>query len=599
MAGFRNIEQNYGIAVKDLNLSTDNQGAGITLNSVYVDGIDPGNFVEGVARFSTAGGDVTFFNGISTTLGASSVLGNLTVDAFDGGNGSVTLTIGDPNGGRVSVGSGSLILFADSDIVQYGNTAISAAGLTAYSNGGGITLGNPNNAISGAITLTSYQQNAITLSNSVDTAIAALQGNDGSSNITSADSITVNVADPSGLTHPGITISGPVQAFGSITLAAAGDLTLASGATLFSGNGIGAETILAAGGHFINQVGPGVLSFGNGGRFLIYSADPQGDVFGGLDSGNTAIWNTSYPTAIAATGNRYIFAYQPTITLIADDLAKASGADFTASLQNDYSVTGLQPGVAGAFLGDTDAIFSGSPLLASDGAPASAADNVYAITISAGSFAVGNGYALAFVNGNLTVGSGAPQQPVTPPTPPVTPPITPPITPPVTPPSPRPLHLRPRPLAIRRLFFFFFFFFFFSQFARRFRHHSADRLRGRQPQAHEFALEFPAGRRPGPEHAAAAASGTSPARRSRPVRSPPTTPQRRLARRSAQFFRPGHQRHGRQPGRWRFGIGQWRRDGHYPGRVDRCRAAGAAAGRLRGAARLWQFLGSGNEFLRH
>ncbi len=66
------------------------------------------------------------------------------------------------------------------------------------------------------------------------------------------------------------------------------------------------------------------------GNWQIYSASPTGDVFNGLDSGNTAVWNTTFGEPVTATGNRYIFAFQPTITVTSGDLAKSYGQDVTS-----------------------------------------------------------------------------------------------------------------------------------------------------------------------------------------------------------------------------------------------------------------------------
>ena len=41
------------------------------------------------------------------------------------------------------------------------------------------------------------------------------------------------------------------------------------------------------------------------------------------------VWNTTYPTAIVQAGDRYVFAFQPVITVTSGDLAKTSGQDVT------------------------------------------------------------------------------------------------------------------------------------------------------------------------------------------------------------------------------------------------------------------------------
>jgi filamentous hemagglutinin family protein len=186
------------------------------------------------------------------------------------------------------------------------------------------------------------------------------------------------------------------------------DLTLSSGATLKS-SAIDLAVILAADRAFINNAGPNGISAANG-RWLIYSAGPDGNSFGGLDSANTAFWNATFASsggAVAGSGNRYVFAMQPRLTFTSTDLAKTYGEDAATSLKGRFVVSGYRPGIAGAFLGDTaDSTWVGSPSLSSAGSAATAAvaGGAYAINIGIGTLASLNGYALDMVSsGNLTI----------------------------------------------------------------------------------------------------------------------------------------------------------------------------------------------------
>ena len=88
------------------------------------------------------------------------------------------------------------------------------------------------------------------------------------------------------------------------------DLTLASNATITS-SGSGDAIVLAAVRSFINNsnAGASVLdTSGGSGRWLVYASNPASITSGGLDSGNAPVWGTSYPTPVAASGNRYVFA---------------------------------------------------------------------------------------------------------------------------------------------------------------------------------------------------------------------------------------------------------------------------------------------------
>ena len=136
-----------------------------------------------------------------------------------------------------------------------------------------------------------------------------------------------------------------------------GNLTIESGSCLTSSQASGYSIQLSAAGNFINDAGPNALSMASGANFAIFSAAPGGDVFGGLNSGNNAFWGTTY-ASVAGTnapnlGNRYVFAVQPTLTVSASNASKVYGVNDSTSLQTDYTVSGLQPGVAGAYLADT------------------------------------------------------------------------------------------------------------------------------------------------------------------------------------------------------------------------------------------------------
>ncbi|HEX4027582.1 MAG TPA: MBG domain-containing protein, partial [Rhizomicrobium sp.] len=137
--------------------------------------------------------------------------------------------------------------------------------------------------------------------------------------------------------------------------------------------------------------------------FNIYSQAPTNDVFGGLDSGNTAIWDSSYLSSSSTppSGNRYLFALQPSLTVAVGNLNKTYGTDDSAILQSlTGTPTGLEPGVAGAFLGDTAAnVYSGTPTIGSAGSAAGANVGTYSIIAN---FTVSDGYAIG-ASGILTV----------------------------------------------------------------------------------------------------------------------------------------------------------------------------------------------------
>ena len=158
---------------------------------------------------------------------------------------------------------------------------------------------------------------------------------------------------------------------------------------------------------FLNSSGADALTAA--GHWVVYQVSPGTGVYDSLDSGNTAIWgqtiNTLDPSSI--TGNHYAFAFSPTLTFTTTDTTKTYGTDLSGSTGSFFAVTGYQPGVAGAYLGDTAAsAFSGAPLLTSAGFAerASVTGGPYAIDIANGSLASPSGYQFAFSGaGNVTV----------------------------------------------------------------------------------------------------------------------------------------------------------------------------------------------------
>jgi filamentous hemagglutinin family protein len=225
--------------------------------------------------------------------------------------------------------------------------------------------------------------------------IGTLAGNAGSVSLVTSGPLSIGtVGSTAGLATTG-----------SSSVSVAGDLTISAGGSVASGSG---GVVLAASGNFINDGGSNAVVASGGGRWLIYSSAPASDVFGGLDSQNTALWNATLasapPASVSAGGNRYLFAFQPTLTITSTNVSKTYGDDATGEVAAAYTVSGLQPGVAGAFLGDTAAAYSGAPSITSPGAATAGSVGSYGITAAAGTLTPTTGYGLAFVSaGALTV----------------------------------------------------------------------------------------------------------------------------------------------------------------------------------------------------
>ncbi len=268
---------------------------------------------------------------------------------------------------------------------------------TALSVSGTVNLSSPENVTQTA----AISANTLTLQGSGNTFTLTNSGNQfsqfaasgGAIDVYDASSLTVaaNATDACNCLVTGVTGD-------EIKIATVGDLTIASGAAIS-----GSSPVLVAGGAFINNAGSSAIA-ATSGRWLIYSANPTGDTFSGLDSGNTAVWNTAAGDAVSATGNRYVFAYHPTLTVAAVDSSKTYGD--VATLPN-ATITGLDAGVTGAYLGDTlSDVVSGSASLTSTGAAATASVGTFDIVAAQGSLA-SSGYGFNFVNGSLSVNQRA------------------------------------------------------------------------------------------------------------------------------------------------------------------------------------------------
>jgi len=210
-----------------------------------------------------------------------------------------------------------------------------------------------------------------------------------------------------------ISMSGVQTVNGDINLladGAGGNVTLASGTQLRAA--LGGNIAVAAGANFVNNAGGNALATSGGGRWLVYSSAVGADTFGGLASGNLAVWNKTYasylPGSVAETGNRYLFANQPVLTVTAANATKTYGQVLSLGAPVagvNYTISGLVNAATygGVFSQDST---SGAPSLASSGTSASAPviGSPYTITSSAGSFLAPVGYGgVNYVSGSLSV----------------------------------------------------------------------------------------------------------------------------------------------------------------------------------------------------
>ena len=230
-----------------------------------------------------------------------------------------SLSATDVNGGGIDISSTSGFQLNNLN----GSAAISSTGFVSLdATGGSITQAS---GAAGAITagdLSSFAITSNTLTNPLNAISGPIQfGSLGNASLYNSLATSVDVA----------------LAGGTLTIQSGGDLTLTAGdtiATRSNGNGLdinnqlvlsastftnvngtilslgtsGDGIVLVAAGNYINNAGAAALQLPGGARFLVYSTDPASDTFGGQTTTGAGVFGTTYPTAVTATGNRYVFS---------------------------------------------------------------------------------------------------------------------------------------------------------------------------------------------------------------------------------------------------------------------------------------------------
>ncbi|WP_321790990.1 filamentous hemagglutinin N-terminal domain-containing protein [Caballeronia sp. J97] len=264
----------------------------------------------------------------------------------------------------------------------------------------------------------------------IDVAKLALQGGTGVYQLTdagnrigtlAADAGSVTLVDGAPLTIGRVAGLSGVSASGAVTLTAPALTLAAPVASRARGTAI---TLAAA--TFVNRAGAQALATPNG-RWLVYSDAPDSDAFGGLQSGNLALWGDAYTggadaRAASASGNRFAFNALQQVTLTAVNIDVPFDTPRTLG-PNDVTIAlrynGANYGNAFADSPTTHEPFVFT--VTSTGATPGAAIGTYAITITAAGGPTG--YKITTQGGTLRIAG----TPVPPPAQPVTPvtPITP------------------------------------------------------------------------------------------------------------------------------------------------------------------------------
>ncbi len=430
---------NYGVRLNGTNTAVRSEAGNLSITGVGGDGSSDNNYgiylLSGAVVESTGTGadaaTVTLHGtGGTGTFNNSGVrlAGTNTAVRSEAGNLSITGVGGDGTG----VGNFGILLTSGS-VVESTGTGADAATVTLHGTGGsgtnsnyGVYLWETNTAVrseAGNLSITGVGGDGTGVGN------RGIYLNGGAvveSTGTGADAATVTLHGTGGAgtgNNIGVYLLGTNTAVrgdsGAVSITGIGGsgsdnhgIQLEHDAVVTS-NATGDAVVLSTPGTFANFTGANAVSAPNG-RWLIYSNSPGGNLYGGLVSGQQALYGrtiTSHPPAsVTETGNRYIFAATPSLTVQATlSASKEYGTAYTFPTPvagTHYTVSGFVDASHGAFTQDTFANIglTGAPVLASGGAAANAqvSGSPYTVTISQGTLANTAGYSF----GTFTSGGG-------------------------------------------------------------------------------------------------------------------------------------------------------------------------------------------------
>lgn len=202
-----------------------------------------------------------------------------------------------------------------------------------------------------------------------------------------------------------VNANAPMGFVDSVSISTGGNITINAGAGIATSKPGG--TLALSGATFNNLGGAGSVftTGGSGSRWVIYSNDPSGNTFGGLTSGNAAVWGQTFgslPPGGAPSGDRYVFATPGAVTVTTTSPpTKPYGQTLDVSPFVTYSGAPLNAAASygNVFLDVPLAdVFSTLPTVSSAGASAAAtvAGGPYPVIASG---AVANaGYSVSYIN---------------------------------------------------------------------------------------------------------------------------------------------------------------------------------------------------------
>jgi len=413
-----------GVAVRVVNGSQRIVNAASSNGRVTIDGPTGALTVNQL----TAQGPSQVNGGGDTQLVSAAVTGDLAVRSLTG-----HVRLGDATPGRLIDVDGALSLSADTDIAQQG--ALHADTLDVTSGTGVVLLGANQIAHLGQVNVAA---GGFAFHNALDLDVAEVINatgqtvdlrSDGTINQASHAVITAGaltgssvggavfdaanqVAALGDFTNAGgqlrlnsarsLTVTGAVLSTGVLSLVSHGGMTIAGAGTVRA-DGAGDAVVLASDGVFTNARGvDAVTAASPGGRWLIYTqafGDPQGSTAGNTFNGlaGKSFYGAAYDFSTSSfavginSGNRFVYAYRPTLTVTPN----------SQTLTYDGTIPTPSATIAGLVNGDLAAdAWSGAPAISGG---TSKAVGTYALAAGPGGLASDLNYAFTYGTGALRI----------------------------------------------------------------------------------------------------------------------------------------------------------------------------------------------------